>query len=66
MRKFTIIIVSKKAFYVVCTAFIYGRVFIRSGAGIVADSDPEKEFEECLNKAKASLKALQLAQEEEL
>lgn len=42
-----------------------GKVFVRSGAGIVADSDPEKEFEECLNKAKASLKALKLAQEDE-
>ena len=40
-----------------------GRVFVRSGAGIVADSDPEKEFQECLNKAKASLKALELAAE---
>ncbi len=43
-----------------------GKVFVRSGAGIVADSDPEKEFEECLNKAKSSLKALQLAQEAEI
>lgn len=43
-----------------------GKVFVRSGAGIVADSDPEKEFEECLNKARASLKALELAQGEEL
>ena len=43
-----------------------GKVFVRSGAGIVADSDPEKEFEECLNKAKSSLKALELAQEDEL
>lgn len=43
-----------------------GRVFVRSGAGIVADSVPEKEFEECLNKARASLKALELAQEEDL
>ncbi|MCR5277990.1 MAG: anthranilate synthase component I [Lachnospiraceae bacterium] len=41
------------------------KVFVRSGAGIVADSVPEKEYEECLNKAKASLKALNLAQEEE-
>lgn len=41
-----------------------GKVFVRSGAGIVADSVPEKEFEECLNKAGASLKALMLAQEE--
>lgn len=42
-----------------------GKVFVRSGAGIVADSDPEKEFEECLNKAKSSLRALELAQEVE-
>lgn len=42
-----------------------GRVFVRSGAGIVADSVPEKEYEECLNKAKASLEALRLAQEVE-
>ena len=43
-----------------------GKVFVRSGAGIVADSVPEKEFEECLNKAYSSLKALELAQEAEL
>lgn len=41
-----------------------GKVFVRSGAGIVADSVPEKEYEECLNKARSSLKALELAQEE--
>lgn len=39
-------------------------VYVRSGAGIVADSDPDKEFEECMNKAKASLTALRLAQED--
>ena len=43
-----------------------GKVFVRSGAGIVADSVPEKEFEECLNKARSSLRALELAQEAEL
>lgn len=43
-----------------------GKVFVRSGAGIVADSVPEKEFAECLNKAKSALKALELAQEAEL
>lgn len=43
-----------------------GKVFVRSGAGIVADSVPEKEYEECLNKAKSSLQALKLAQEAEL
>ena len=42
-----------------------GKVFVRSGAGIVADSDPDKEFEESLNKARASLTALELAQEAE-
>lgn len=42
-----------------------GRVFVRSGAGIVADSVPEKEYEECINKAKAVVKALQLAGEVE-
>ena len=40
-----------------------GKVFVRSGAGIVADSDPEKEYEECLNKARAVLNSLALAQE---
>lgn len=42
------------------------KVFVRSGAGIVADSVPEKEYQECLNKARASLKALEIAQEEDL
>lgn len=40
-----------------------GKVFVRSGAGIVADSVPEKEFEECINKAKAVVNALQAAEE---
>ena len=40
-----------------------GKVFVRSGAGIVADSVPEKEYEECLNKARAVLNSLMLAQE---
>ncbi|MBO6239621.1 MAG: anthranilate synthase component I [Butyrivibrio sp.] len=43
-----------------------GKVFVRSGAGIVADSVPENEYEECLNKAKACLSALDLAQEGEI
>ncbi len=37
------------------------KVFIRSGAGIVADSVPEKEYEECINKAKAVVMALETA-----
>ena len=40
-----------------------GRVFVRSGAGIVADSVPDKEYEECINKARAVVNALELAQE---
>jgi anthranilate synthase component 1 len=39
-----------------------GKVFIRSGAGIVADSVPENEFKECINKAKAVLTALEMAE----
>lgn len=35
-----------------------GKVFIRSGAGIVADSVPEKEYQECINKAQAVVTAL--------
>lgn len=40
-----------------------GKVFVRSGAGIVADSVPEKEYQECINKAKAVVNALHTAQE---
>ena len=43
-----------------------GTVYVRSGAGIVADSVPETEYQECLNKARAALSALELAQEAEL
>lgn len=39
-----------------------GKVFIRSGAGIVADSVPEKEYQECINKAKAVVNALKAAE----
>ena len=38
-----------------------GKVTVRSGAGIVADSVPEKEYEECLNKARAVLNAIDTA-----
>ena len=37
------------------------KVFIRSGAGIVADSIGENEFQECLNKAQAVIDALKIA-----
>lgn len=40
------------------------KVFVRSGAGIVADSVPEKEYQECINKAKAVIDALNIAEEE--
>jgi anthranilate synthase component 1 len=40
-----------------------GKVFVRSGAGIVADSDPEKEYQECLNKARAVVVSLEASQE---
>ncbi|MDO4295917.1 MAG: anthranilate synthase component I [bacterium] len=39
------------------------KVFIRSGAGIVADSVPQKEYQECLQKLAAVRKALELAEE---
>jgi anthranilate synthase component 1 len=35
-----------------------GKVFVQAGAGIVADSDPEKEWWETVNKAKALMKAV--------
>lgn len=40
-----------------------GKVFIRSGAGIVADSIPENEYNECINKASAVVKALKESEE---
>ncbi len=40
-----------------------GKVFIRSGAGIVADSVPEKEYRECIQKAAAVRNAIEIAQE---
>lgn len=39
-----------------------GKVFVRSGAGIVADSVPETEYEECINKAKAVVEALRISE----
>lgn len=40
-----------------------GKVFVRSGAGIVADSVPENEYQECMNKAQAVMNALKLSEE---
>ncbi|MGE4214263.1 MAG: anthranilate synthase component I [Anaerotignaceae bacterium] len=39
------------------------KVFVRSGAGIVADSVPENEYQECLNKAAAVVNALKASEE---
>ena len=41
-----------------------GRICVRSGAGIVADSDPKKEFTECQNKARAVIDSILEAEEE--
>ena len=40
-----------------------GKVFVRSGAGIVADSVPATEYRECINKAKAVVNALESSRE---
>lgn len=37
-------------------------VYVQAGAGIVADSVPEKEYEETVNKAKAMMKAIEMAE----
>ena len=39
------------------------RVSVQAGAGIVADSDPAREYEETVNKAKAMMKAVELAEQ---
>jgi anthranilate synthase component 1 len=40
-----------------------GEIFLRTGAGVVADSDPDFEYEECVNKARALIEAIDLARE---
>ncbi|WP_340689935.1 anthranilate synthase component I [Hydrogenobacter thermophilus] len=45
------------------TAVLRGdEVFVQAGAGIVADSDPEREWWECISKAKALMKAVSIAE----
>jgi anthranilate synthase component 1 len=39
------------------------RVSVQAGAGVVADSDPEREYQETLNKARALAAALERAEE---
>jgi len=44
------------------TMWVQGRrAYVQAGAGIVADSVPEMEYQECLNKAKALLRAVGMA-----
>jgi anthranilate synthase component 1 len=38
-----------------------GRMYVQAGAGIVADSDPDSEQQECINKAKALFRAAEEA-----
>ncbi|MDO8786335.1 MAG: chorismate-binding protein, partial [Syntrophales bacterium] len=38
-----------------------GKIFIQAGAGIVADSDPSKEYQETMNKAAGMKQAIRLA-----
>jgi len=38
------------------------KVYVQAGAGIVADSDPASEYQECLNKARALAEAVKLAE----
>jgi anthranilate synthase component 1 len=42
--------------------FARGAATIQAGAGIVADSDPEREYQETMNKARGMLRAIELAE----
>jgi anthranilate synthase component 1 len=37
------------------------KAYVQAGAGIVADSIPESEYQECLNKTRALVRAVELA-----
>ena len=39
-----------------------GTAYVQAGAGIVLDSVPQREYRECLNKARALWKALEYAE----
>ncbi|MGH7411966.1 MAG: anthranilate synthase component I family protein, partial [Candidatus Methylomirabilis sp.] len=43
-----------------------GTAHVQAGAGIVADSDPQREYEETMNKAKGMIKALEMAESDYL
>jgi len=38
-----------------------GEIYVQAGAGIVADSDPEKEYQETVNKVRALVRAIEVA-----
>jgi anthranilate synthase component 1 len=38
-----------------------GKIFVQTGAGIVADSDPEAEYQETISKAEGMIKAIRIA-----
>jgi anthranilate synthase component 1 len=44
-----------------CAVLKNGHAYFQAGAGIVADSDPEREYEETVSKARAMMKALAMA-----
>jgi anthranilate synthase component 1 len=44
-----------------CAVLKNGQAYFQAGAGIVADSNPEREYEETVNKARAMMKALAMA-----
>jgi anthranilate synthase component 1 len=44
-----------------CAVLKNGHAYFQAGAGIVSDSDPEREYEETINKARAMMKALAMA-----
>ncbi len=39
-----------------------GKVYVQAGGGVVADSVPEQEYQETINKAKALLRAIEVAE----
>jgi len=42
------------------------KIFVQAGAGIVADSVPEKEYEETINKSRAIIRALEYGKGEKI
>lgn len=41
-----------------------GKAYVQAGAGIVADSNPQREYQETVNKAKAQIMAIELAHQQ--